>query len=331
MNSITLSGYVLQQSTLVESELAMVIGDIAESCKRVAEAVNQGALRGDMGELATENIQGEIQKQLDTIANDIFITQNVRSGFVAGMASEEMDQPYQIPEPLRRFGQYLLLFDPLDGSSNVNVNITVGSIFSIIRCPPGVVEPELTDFLQAGTYQICAGYALYGSSTMLVLTVGQGVQGFTLDQRSKQFVLTHPDMKVPEQSQEFAINISNQRHWELPITRYIDECLAGLAGPRHKDFNMRWVGSMVAEVHRILIRGGVFLYPIDSKIKGKGGRLRLLYEANPMSFIIEQAGGCASTGHQRILDVKPEELHQRIPVILGSKTEVEMVVGYHQI
>jgi len=330
MKGMTLSEFLIQDSAAVESELATVIADIAESCRRVAVAVSQGALLGNMGELASENIQGEVQKQLDTIANDIFLDQNVRSGFVVGMASEEMDEPYQIPEQSRLFGKYLLLFDPLDGSSNVNLNITVGSIFSVLRCPAGASNPKMEDYLQPGTSQVCAGYALYGSSTMLVLTTGKGVNGFTLDHVTDDFLLTHPDMRIATDTQEFAINMSNQRHWEPPVKRYIEECLKGRDGIRQKDFNMRWVGSMVAEVHRILIRGGVFIYPVDSKLKDKGGRLRLLYEANPMSFIVDQAGGLASTGYQRILEMQPVQLHQRVPVILGSSSEVRRIVDYHR-
>ena len=220
------------------------------------------------------------------------------------------------------------MFDPLDGSSNVNVNISVGTIFSILKSPSK--EPELADFLQPGTAQICAGYALYGTSTMLVLTTGNGVNGFTLDVESGEFMLTHPNMQIPKDTQEFSINMSNYRFWQAPVQRYIDECLQGEEGPRKKDFNMRWVASMVAEVHRILVRGGVFVYPIDDKIRVKGGKLRLMYEANPMSFIVEQAGGLATTGVKRILEVLPTGLHQRVPVIMGSYTEVEKISKYHQ-
>jgi fructose-1,6-bisphosphatase I len=245
------------------------------------------------------------------------------------MASEEMDEVYPIPTkyPL---GKYLLVFDPLDGSSNVDINISVGTIFSILRAPVPNRAASMADFLQPGTQQVCAGYALYGSSTMLVLTMGHGVNGFTLDREVGEFLLTHPDMKVPEETREFAINASNRRFWEPPVARYVEECLAGVEGPRGKDFNMRWVASMVAEVHRILTRGGVFMYPRDTKDPSKPGKLRLLYEANPMSMIVEQAGGASSTGYERILDLKPEGLHQRVPVILGSKKEVETIVSYHK-
>jgi fructose-1,6-bisphosphatase I len=222
------------------------------------------------------------------------------------------------------------VFDPLDGSSNVDINISVGTIFSILRAPVANRAAGAADFLQAGVKQVCAGYALYGSSTMLVLTTGHGVNGFTLDREVGEFLLTHPDMRIPEDTREFAINASNQRFWEPPVRRYVEECLQGKEGPRGRDFNMRWVASMVAEVHRILTRGGIFMYPRDTKDPGKPGKLRLLYEANPMSLIVEQAGGLSSTGYQRILDIAPEGLHQRVPVILGSKNEVEVVVGYHR-
>jgi fructose-1,6-bisphosphatase I len=268
-----------------------------------------------------------VQKALDVITNDIFIEENQRSGYVAGMASEEMDDVIEIAGKRRQQGQYLLLFDPLDGSSNVNVNISVGTIFSILESANA--QPVLSDFMQAGTTQICAGYALYGTSTMLVLTTGNGVNGFTLDAGAGEFYLSHPGIKVPADTQEFAINMSNYRFWQEPVQRYIDECLQGVEGIRKKDFNMRWVASMVAEVHRILVRGGVFMYPIDSKLQSKGGKLRLMYEANPMSFIVEQAGGAATTGIQRILEVHPNGLHQRVPVMMGSRNEVERIVAYH--
>lgn len=324
----------------LDHDLALMLGDIITACISIADAINKGALAGTMGNLTSENIQGEVQKALDLITNDIFLEANQWRGYMAGMASEEMDDPYVIPEKYRKnkntkHGKYLMLFDPLDGSSNVNVNITVGTIFSILRCPEGVTDPTLEDFLQAGTEQVCAGYALYGTSAMLVLTTGNGVNGFTLDNGTGEFFLTHPNMQIPEDTKEFAINMSNYRFWEEPVQCYIDECLQGEEGRRKKDFNMRWVASMVAEVHRILIRGGIYMYPQDSrdkhsKIKKQGGRLRLMYELNPMSFIVEQAGGVASTGRQRIMDIKPSGLHQRVPVILGSKNEVDLVVAYHK-
>jgi fructose-1,6-bisphosphatase I len=310
------------------SALAPLIADIAEACRQVAAEVNKGALRGTMGSLESQNVQGETQKQLDVIANDIWLQVNEQGGHYAGMASEEMEAPYLVPERYRQSGKYLLLFDPLDGSSNVDLNFTVGSIFSILTSPNQA--PALADFLQPGAQQAAAGYALYGSSTMLVLTTGQGVNGFTLDETSGDFVLTHPDMRIPQDTSEFAINMSRQRLWEAPVQRYIDECLQGKDGPRGKDFNMRWVASMVAEVHRILIRGGVFMYPIDDGLRTQGGRLRLMYEANPMAMLVEQAGGAASAGLDRILDIPPEALHQRVPVFLGSSHEIERIILMHR-
>ncbi|MFM2396756.1 MAG: hypothetical protein RLZZ144_6, partial [Pseudomonadota bacterium] len=251
------------------------------------------------------------------------------SGHLAAMASEEMDDVYSIPAQYPR-GKYLITFDPLDGSSNIDVNISVGTIFSILRCPEGVTNPVAADFLQPGTKQVCAGYALYGPNTMMVITTGHGVNGFTLDRDVGDFFLTHPNMMIPADTNEFAINMSNQRYWEAPVQKYVDECMKGKDGGREKNFNMRWVASMVAEVHRILTRGGIFMYPFDTKEVGKAGKLRLLYEANPMSFIVEQAGGVCSTGRERIMELTPNGLHQRVPVILGSKNEVDRVVGYHK-
>jgi fructose-1,6-bisphosphatase I len=306
-----------------------LLNDVVTACKYISNAVNQGALVGVLGTAGSENVQGETQKKLDVISNDFFLEANEWSGNLAGMASEEMDDIFPIPKEYPK-GKYLMLFDPLDGSSNIDVNISVGSIFSILRCPDGVTDPSKEDFLQPGTKQVCGGFALYGPSTMLVLTTGNGVNGFTLDQNVGEFILTHPNMTIPEDTKEFAINMSNMRFWEEPVKRYIDECLAGKTGARDKDFNMRWVASMVAEVYRILTRGGVFMYPKDNKDPSKAGKLRLMYEANPMAFIVEQAGGLCSTGRERIMDLQPEELHQRVPVILGSKNEVERVVSYHK-
>jgi len=310
-------------------DFTALLNDVVTACKYISNAVNQGALVGVLGTASSENIQGETQKKLDIISNDIFLKSNEWAGHLAGMASEEMDDVYPIPSQYPK-GKYLMLFDPLDGSSNIDVNLSVGSIFSILHCPEGVTDPKADDFLQPGTKQVCAGFALYGPSTMLVLTTGNGVSGFTLDQNVGEFILTHPDMKIPADTKEFAINMSNQRFWEEPVQRYIDECLAGTTGARDKDFNMRWVASMVAEVYRILTRGGIFMYPADSKSPGKAGKLRLMYEANPMGYVVEQAGGLCSTGRERIMELQPNGLHQRVPVILGSKNEVERVISYHK-
>jgi fructose-1,6-bisphosphatase I len=306
-----------------------LISDVIMACKQIAHDVNKGALIGVLGSAGSENVQGETQKKLDIITNEVFIKSTEWGGHLAAMASEEMDDVYAIPAKYPK-GKYLLVFDPLDGSSNIDVNISVGTIFSILRAPKGVENPKAADFLQAGTTQVCAGYALYGPSTMLVITTGHGVNGFTLDSDIGEFMLTHPNMTIPADTVEFAINASNERHWEKPVQRYVEECIAGKPGPRGKNFNMRWIASMVAEVHRILIRGGVFMYPRDDRDPGKAGKLRLLYEANPMSFIVEQAGGVSSTGYERILDMQPTGLHQRVPVILGSKNEVERIVKYHK-
>ncbi|CAA7615269.1 class 1 fructose-bisphosphatase [Magnetospirillum sp. UT-4] len=301
--------------------------DILTACKMVAHEVNQGALVGNLGVAGSENVQGEEQKKLDVLANDIFLHMNALGGNYAGMASEELEDVHAVKGSAD--GRYLLLFDPLDGSSNIDINISVGSIFSILRLPDGASPNSADAFLQPGVKQVAAGYALYGSSTMLVLTTGNGVHGYTLNRDVGMFFLTHRNMTVPADTKEFAINASRMRFWEPPVRRYVDECLAGKEGPRGKDFNMRWVASMVAEVHRILVRGGVFMYPADAENKAKGGKLRLMYEANPMAFIIEQAGGMATTGTQRIMELQPTGLHQRVPVILGSRNEVERIVQYH--
>lgn len=310
-------------------ELRLLLEVVTRACKRISIAVGKGALGGVLGNAGTDNVQGEAQKKLDVLSNEILLEANEWGGHLAGLASEEMDEPCHIPAQYPK-GGYLLLFDPLDGSSNIDVNISVGTIFSVLCCPDGVDSPSEKDFLQPGVQQVAAGYTVYGPSTMLVLTIGTGVHAFTLDRELGSFVLTQRDLRIPEETKEFSINASNRRFWEAPVQRYIDECLAGKEGPRGKDFNMRWVASMVADVHRIITRGGVFMYPLDSKTKDKGGKLRLLYEANPMSFIVEQAGGAASTGRKRILDVQPEKLHQRVPVIMGSRKEVELIESYHK-
>ena len=341
----TLTQYLIEQRRrfpMASGELNALILDVANACKEIARAVAHGELAVPLEPVSTTtvenmvvgsiNVQGEVQKRLDVISNDIFIRTSEWSGHLAGMVSEEMELPCQIPPAYPR-GKYLLVFDPLDGSSNLDVNVTVGSIFSILRAPDDAVASGRdvvdADFLQPGDTQVAAGYVLYGPSTMLVLTVGDGVAGFTLDADLGEFKLTHPAMRVPEDSQEFAINTSNSRFWEPPVKRYVDECLAGNTGPRGKDFNMRWIASMVAEAHRILMRGGVFLYPCDSRVPGRAGRLRLLYEANPIGMLMEQAGGRASTGRQPMLGVQPTEIHQRISLVFGSRHEVERIEAYH--
>ena len=324
----TLSKFVIEQTRGQHSEMGALLIDVAAAVKTISALVGKGALSGFSGALDSTNVQGEVQKKLDVLTNEAILRHCEWGGQLAGMASEEMDEPYRIPDQYPR-GRYLLIFDPLDGSSNSDVNVSVGTIFSILqRSEAGEAEPG--DFLQSGHQQIAAGYAIYGPATMLVLSVGNGTHGFTLDRESGNFQLTHPDIKVPEDTREFAINTSNERFWEPPVQRYVDECKAGKTGVRSADFNMRWIASMVAEVHRILMRGGIFMYPKDNKDPAKPGRLRLMYEANPMAMLITQAGGVASTGRERILDVPPETLHQRVPVLLGSKSEVERVERYHQ-
>jgi len=331
---ITITQFIIEEQRRIKDatgDFTSLLNDIVTACKVISNLVNHGELIGVLGQAGSENVQGEDQKKLDIISNDVFLKSNEWAGHLAAMASEEMEEIYHIPSEYPK-GKYLLTFDPLDGSSNTDVNVSVGTIFSILRCQGDCQNPAAEDFLQPGTEQVCAGYALYGPSTMMVLTTGNGVNGFTLDQNIGEFILTQPNMTIPAETNEFAINTSNMRFWEPPVKRYVDECLSGTTGERDKDFNMRWVASMVAEVHRILTRGGIFMYPMDEKMKAKGGtgKLRLMYEANPMSFIVEQAGGISSTGRERIMEVQPNGLHQRVPVILGSKQEVERVVEYHK-
>ena len=334
MKRITLTQFLVarqKEKNLINADLRLLIETIARACKGISTRVNKGALADGLGSAGTTNIQGEAQKKLDVLSNEILLEANEWGGNLAALASEEMDNPRPIPTHYPR-GEYLLLFDPLDGSSNIDVNISVGTIFSILRCPKtgggAYCEPDESAFLQAGRNQVAAGFAVYGPTTVFVLTVGDGAHGFTLDRETFTFVLTHPQIRIPADTQEFAINMSNMRRWEPPVKRYIDECLAGAEGPRGKDFNMRWVASMVADVFRVLSRGGIFMYPRDARYKD--GRLRLMYEAKPMAFIVEQAGGAATDGRTRILDLQPKTLHQRVAVVLGSKNEVDLVARYHQ-
>ena len=331
-NATTLTRFIIEEQRRVvgaTGDFTSLLNDVVTAIKVIANTVNKGDLIGVLGSAGSENVQGETQKKLDIITNDIMLRSNEWAGHLAAMASEEMADIYPIPAQYPR-GKYLLVFDPLDGSSNIDVNISVGTIFSILRCPDGVTNPTADHFLQPGTRQVAAGYALYGPSAMMVLTCGQGVNGFTLDRDVGEFILTHSNIQITPDTREFAINASNERFWEAPVRRYVEECLQGKEGPRGENFNMRWVASMVAEVHRILMRGGVFLYPKDTKDLDKPGKLRLLYEANPMSFIVEQAGGLSSTGRERIMDIAPVDIHQRVPVILSSRHEVERIVSYHQ-
>jgi fructose-1,6-bisphosphatase I len=328
---ISLTRYLIEQQRRdghIPPELRLLLEVVARACKSISRAVTQGDLGSAMGSADSENVQGEVQKKLDIIANEVLIEANEWGGHLAAMASEEMDSIYVVPNRYPQ-GEYLLLFDPLDGSSNVDVNVSIGTIFSVLKKPDGHASVQESDFLQAGSQQVAAGYCVYGPQTTLVLTVGDGVAMFTLDREQGSFVLTQENVRIPEDTKEFAINMSNMRHWDAPVKRYIDENLAGTDGPRGKDFNMRWIASMVADVHRILSRGGVFLYPWDKREPDKPGKLRLMYEANPMSWLIEQAGGAATNGHERILDIQPGKLHERVSVVLGAKNEVERITAYH--
>ena len=330
-SKISLSRYLVEQQRdkgHIPADLRLLLEVVARACKSISHAVNKGALGGVLGSADSENVQGEVQKKLDIIANEVLLEANEWGGHLAAMASEEMDSIHIVPNRYPQ-GEYLLMFDPLDGSSNIDVNVSIGTIFSVLKKSDDSQGVTEQDFLQPGKNQVAAGYCVYGPQTTLVLTVGDGVAMFTLDREQGSFVLTQENVQVPADTKEFAINMSNMRHWDEPVRRYIDECLQGKEGPRGKDFNMRWIASMVADVHRILTRGGVFMYPWDKREPHKAGKLRLLYEANPMSWLIEQAGGAATNGKVRILDMQPTQLHERVSVVLGSKNEVERVTQYH--
>jgi fructose-1,6-bisphosphatase I/sedoheptulose-1,7-bisphosphatase len=301
-------------------DFTALLNHVRLACKRISFIIGRGALPG-----AADSVESG---PLDVVANDIFIRTCEYGGQLAGMLSEQLEQPYTIPSA-HPLGNYLLAFDPLDGAGNIDVNAPVGSIFSVLKSPQGIQPATPEDFLQAGAHQVAAGYAIYGATTMLVLSVGRGVHGFTLDRGFGEFVLTHPHMTIPQETDEFAINASDERFWEPPIKRYVQECLAGRAGVRNKDFNMRWIASVVAEAHRILVRGGLFIDPKDVRDPDRPGSLRMLYEANPMAMLIQQAGGAASTGRARTLDLTPLRIHQRVPLLLGCKAEVERLERYH--
>jgi fructose-1,6-bisphosphatase I len=317
-----------QEAGRADRALAAPMEDIAQATRKIAYLVGKGALGSSLGSAGTDNVQGEVQKKLDILSNEVMVEALSWSNNWAGLVSEEVEAPIILSQPAGRAG-FLCLFDPLDGSSNIDVNGTVGTIFAILRGPDGVTEPTLADFLQPGTAQVAAGFTVYGPSTIMVLTTGHGVDGFTLDRGLGEYILTHPDMRISDTTKDFTVNISNRRFWTEPMQRYIDECIAGEDSTRGIHFNMRWVGSMVADVFRLLISGGIFLYPWDSKVSGQPGKLRLLYEVNPMSFIIEQAGGASITGTNRSMEIVPTDIHERTPAILGSKAEVERVRSYH--
>lgn len=331
MKRISLTRFLVEEQRLnnnIPAELRLLIEVVARACKTISHAVGKGALGEVLGTAHSENVQGEVQKKLDILSNEILLEANEWGGHLAAMASEEMETIHPIPNRYPQ-GEYMLLFDPLDGSSNIDVNVSIGTIFSVLKAPEGMGAPTEQDFLQKGSLQVAAGYAIYGPQTMLIFTTGNGVNCFTLDREMGAWVLTERNIQIPVDTQEFAINMSNVRHWYPPVTRYVDEMLAGKTGPLNKNYNMRWIASMVADVHRILHRGGIFMYPADKREPDKAGKLRLMYEANPMSMIVEQAGGASTDGKQRMLDIQPSALHQRVPVFLGSKNEVDLITRYH--
>jgi fructose-1,6-bisphosphatase I len=328
---ISLTRYLVEQQHEhghIPAQLRLLLEVVARACKSISQAVNKGALGGVLGGAETENVQGEMQKKLDIIANEVLIEANEWGGHLAAMASEEMDSIYVVPNRYPQ-GEYLLLFDPLDGSSNIDVNVSIGTIFSVLKKPEGSQGVSEGDFLQPGQRQVAAGYCVYGPQTTLVLTVGDGVAMFTLDREQGSFVLIEEKLQIPADTKEFAINMSNLRHWDAAVKAYVGECLQGQEGPRGKDFNMRWVGSMVADVHRIMTRGGVFMYPWDQREPEKPGKLRLMYEANPMAWLVEQAGGASTNGRQRTLDITPTKLHERVSVFLGSRNEIAEVSRHY--
>ncbi|MCB1805771.1 MAG: class 1 fructose-bisphosphatase [Candidatus Competibacteraceae bacterium] len=313
----------------LQDSLPTLLDTLAAACCEIAAIVSQGQLADVLGNSKHCNSQGEQQKKLDLLSNDILIRHAKASGLVAALVSEELPDVLSL-RPASASCPYLLSFDPLDGSSNVDVNGLLGTIFSVLPAPLTQTPVDASAFLQVGARQLCAAYAIYGPSTMLIITFGQGTQGFTLDHHSGDFLLTHPDIRIPVATQEFAINASYQRFWEAPVQRFIEECQAGQDGPLGKDFNMRWSGAMIGDVHRVIMRGGVFLYPLDQRNRHRGGRLRLLYEANPVSWLVEQAGGLSTTGSERILALTPHGLHQRCPLILGSREEIRRIQAYYQ-
>ena len=298
---------------------------VVNTCSTLSHEVAQGALIGLLGSAGTGNVQGEVQQKLDIIANDLLIDGVKGCKSLAGLASEEME----LPVPVQGTGDYLLLFDPLDGSSNIDVNVSIGTIFSILKKQDPNAPLQTSDFLLSGRHQAAAGYVVYGPQTTMALTLGDGVVMFTLNKDTGEFLLIKDAVKISQSTKEFAINMSNMRHWAEPVRRYVEECLAGTSGTRDKDFNMRWIASMVADVHRVLSRGGVFMYPWDQREPNKPGKLRLMYEANPMSFLVEQAGGVSINGTDLIMDLQPTDLHERVSVMLGSKDEVERIQQYH--
>ena len=318
-------GKAKPQGAAIPAGLQEVLLAVVNTCSDLSHEVAQGALIGLLGSAGSGNVQGEVQQKLDIIANDQLIDGVKHCKSLAGLASEEME----LPVPVQGTGDYLLLFDPLDGSSNIDVNVSIGTIFSILKKQSPQTPLQTADFLLSGRHQVSAGYVVYGPQTTIALTLGDGVVMFTLDRITGEFVLIKEAVTIAHSTKEFAINMSNMRHWAEPVLRYVEECLAGTSGVRDKDFNMRWIASMVADVHRVLSRGGVFMYPWDQREPHKPGKLRLMYEANPMSFLVEQAGGASINGTEVIMDLQPTDLHERVSVMLGSKEEIDRLQQYH--
>lgn len=332
MHRKSLTQFLVEQQreqSALPSQLRLLLEVVARACKRIGYTVNQAGTDGLLGDAGAINVQGEAQKRLDVMANEILLEANEWGGHLAAMASEEMDTIHPVPNRYP-MGEYLMMFDPIDGSSNVDVALSVGTIFSVIEAPEGIAgrTPTEADFMVPGRRQVAAGYALYGPQTLLVLSVGTGVYEFSLDRAMGSWEMTGQKLRIPSGSREFAINMSNRRHWSDPVRSYIDDCMAGKDGPLGQDYGMRWTGSMVADIHRILKRGGVFMYPWDSRNPDAAGKLRLLYEANPMGFLIEQAGGLAFEEDHPILDIQPRALHQRVGVTMGDRDEVQRILGY---
>jgi fructose-1,6-bisphosphatase I len=304
--------------------IAATVCALASVCRSISQVIGAGSLGGSLGVILREHGAGDAQKELDVLANDMLIA-GLRNAPVAAVASEELDEAVV----LNPDAPLMVAVDPLDGSSNIDTNVSIGTIFSILPAPANGACVDTVAFLQPGAQQLAAGYALYGPQTSFVLTLGGGTHVFTLDRKSWEFRLTAAQVRIPARTREFAINLSNHRHWDEPIRIYVDDCLKGVEGPRGEDFNMRWIASMVAEAHRVLTRGGIYMYPGDLREGYRQGRLRLLYEASPIAWLIEQAGGAASSGTERILDIRPVTIHQRVPLLFGSRDEVARLDRYH--
>ncbi len=321
MTPVTLKAY-LSAWTLngaTRSAVAQTIQALADSAMDMAELVAKGALAGRLGRVTARAGEFDEQKEIDVLANESILAV-LKNAPVAALASEELPEPVMLDAK----APLLVAIDPLDGSSNVDANVSFGMIFSVLpRHPSSTGEAA---FLRPGSHQLASGLVVYGPQTVLVLTVGLGTHIFTLDRHERNFILTHKAVAIPAETREYAINASNARYWEEPIRIYVHDCENGADGPRAQDFNMRWTGSPVADIYRILSRGGIYLYPGDSRKGFHQGRIRLIYEANPIAWIIEQAGGRATTGKERVLDVVPASLHQKSPLICGSRDEVDRVV-----